>query len=214
MAYRNRQSTFSPLSGYLHKYFSSEWSYARYRLPTSSTHISLHSVQSTEPSDSDIAEEEKCVVAWVEVPVPVPSPTPPPPTSPKLKAQSPSLTPVEPQTRMEHQLVALTYSGGWYRLSIPSSSATVPIPNLSSSPPAAGSVLGGTALSSSPGRPGLSPHMSPGRSPSRASVHSVSSSRPDKGKERERDSGKEKEAPSRQCVLEEFRRYGRWDGWG
>ena len=30
-----------------------------------------------------------------------------------------------------------------------------------------------------------------------------------KGKERERD-----ERPGRECVLREFRRFGRWDGWG
>jgi hypothetical protein len=37
-------------------------------------------------------------------------------------------------------------------------------------------------------------------------------SRLDKGKEKEKKDAGEKQ--SRKCVLEEFRRFGRWDGWG
>lgn len=35
--------------------------------------------------------------------------------------------------------------------------------------------------------------------------------RPDKGKDKERQSEKKE---SRQCTLQEYRRFGRWDGWG
>lgn len=99
--------------------------------------------------------------------------------------------------QMEYQLVALTYTGGWYRLAMPPSTvATVPSdpgsPRMSSSPPSVRA---------------LSLHRP------RSSSGSSMTGRPDKGKGRERD--KEKEGKeSRSCVLKEFRRYGRWDGWG
>ncbi|KAK0491000.1 SVP1-like protein 2 [Armillaria novae-zelandiae] len=119
-AVSNRQSSLSPLTNYLPlpKYFESEWSYAQYRIPVQSSHISL----SRSPA-ANVPDEERCVVGWIE------------------GSDDP-----EP-----YQLVALTYTGGWYRLSLPTSEP----------PPVASG------------------------------------------------EGKEK----RDCILREFRRYGRWDGW-
>jgi hypothetical protein len=120
----------------------------------------------------DIPDEERCVVGWVEKPI-----------ENSLKHG--------PKT--EHQLIALTYTGGWYRLSLPqygnaaSSSTASPNP-ISGSPPRPISMA--------------RPHTSSG---------SPALGRSDKGKEKEREKdGKE----SSECVLQEFRRFGRWDGWG
>ncbi|KAJ3823672.1 SVP1-like protein 2 [Lentinula raphanica] len=163
----NRQSTFSPLAPYipLPRYFESEWSYAQYRIPTQSSHISLSATTSSRSATEDVPDEERCVVGWIAVPAQASMPT-------------------------EYQLVALTYAGGWYRLSIPNTKSH---PSSSSS------------SSSSPPR-GLH-----GRSPSISSTRSEQGySR--KGKEKEKD--KSKDSKASQCQLQEFRRYGRWDGWG
>ncbi|KAJ7283768.1 SVP1-like protein 2 [Mycena rebaudengoi] len=162
-----------PLTPYLPlpKYFESEWSYAQYRIPVQSSHISLSGAGATWQT------EERCVVGWIEAP----------------GTESPSNGPVE------YQLIALTYAGGWYRLSLP---------NASSSKSA-----GSTAL---PGRPGTSTSPPKSISMPRQRTSSGSTtvlSRADKGKEKEREK-KDREKPSRKCVLEEFRRFGRWDGWG
>ncbi|KAK7049625.1 Phosphatidylinositol 3,5-bisphosphate-binding protein [Paramarasmius palmivorus] len=160
----NRQSSLSQLAPYLPlpKYFESEWSYAQYRIPMQSSHISLSST--TRSPTEDVPDEERCVVGWIQVPVED-----------------------GPEGAVEHQLVALTYVGGWYRLSLPNAATT---------------------SSSSSGRP-----TSP-TSPSKAmsSRSSVTTSKP----QRSKDKGKEKEKDSKasQCVLQEYRRFGRWDGWG
>jgi len=170
----NRQSTFSPLTPFLPlpKYFDSEWSYAQYRIPVQSSHITLSAPSSRSPT-ADVPDQERCVVGWIE-------------TTPANDSGQGSVT--------EYQLIALTYTGGWYRLSLPNqgnasspaSSSSTPIP-ISGSPPRMGSMA----------RP---------RTSSGSSVLGR-----DKGKEREREKeGKE----SRECVLQEFRRFGRWDGWG
>lgn len=164
---RNRQSTFSSLTPYLPlpKYFGSEWSYAQYRIPVQTSHISISA--SSRSTAGDVPDEERCVVGWVEAP--------PDSSSNRLN--------------VEYQLIALTYTGGWYRLSLPSH-------GISSTPSS-------TPLSGSP--PKLS-SMARQRASSGASV----ASRMDKGKEKEREKeGKE----STECVLQEFRRFGRWDGW-
>lgn len=87
----------------------------------------------------------------------------------------------------EFQLVVLTYSGGWYRLALP------PKGSQASSPVA--------------GSPPKSPSVSRPRTSSVSSVTSLPES--GKGKERERE-----RKGSRELVLQEYRKYGRWDGWG
>lgn len=167
----NRQSTFSPLTPFLPlpKYFESEWSYAQYRIPVQSSHISLSSASRS--SAADLPDEERCVVGWIDVSTEdKPTPTRAP----------------------EYQLIALTYTGGWYRLSLPpakkSSSSTGASPLAGSSPPRSAPLV----------RP-------------RTSSASSTISRLDKGKEKERD---KKEKDTTNCILEEYRKFGRWDGWG
>ena len=94
---------------------------------------------------------------------------------------------------MEYQLVALTYSGGWYRLSLPQGTSNVPSSSTAASP-----------LSTSP------PKTSPLSRPRTSSVSSIAS-RVEKGKDRERDRDRK---DNRELVLQEYRKYGRWDGWG
>ncbi|TFK55798.1 WD40 repeat-like protein [Heliocybe sulcata] len=163
----NRQSSLSSITPFLPlpKYFESEWSYAQYRIPTQSPHASIQTQPSRAPQ-LNVADEERCVVTWIEYPV--------------------------SERDREFQLIALTYSGGWYRLSLPGS----------------GSGISGSAAS--PSFPlSASPPRSAGIPRPRSSSASSFSSRVEKGKEKERE-GKE----GHECILREFRRYGRWDGWG
>jgi WD repeat-containing protein 45 len=172
----NRQSTFSPLTPFLPlpKYFDSEWSYAQYRIPAQSSHISI-STPSPRPPTADVADEERCMVGWIETPVPD-----------SAEGQR-SVT--------EYQLIALTYTGGWYRLGLPNSGT-------SNTPPTSPSRS--VPISGSPPKSTSAPRH-------RTSSNSSMIHRLDKGKDRERDKeGKE----SRECTLQEYRRFGRWDGWG
>ncbi|KIM68641.1 hypothetical protein SCLCIDRAFT_104591 [Scleroderma citrinum Foug A] len=166
----NRQSSLSPLSPFLPlpKYFDSQWSYAQYRIPAQAAHISLTSTSFVRSPGTDLAADEKCVVGWIKVP-------------------SPAQEPIH-----EYQLIALTYSGGWYRLSLPLKGPYTQPSN-----------QGGGILSESPKAASVARR----RTPSISSITSVSDK--GKGKERERD-----RKDSRDLVLEEYRKYGRWDGWG
>ncbi|KAH9482816.1 WD repeat domain phosphoinositide-interacting protein 3 [Psilocybe cubensis] len=175
----NRQSTFSPLTPFLPlpKYFESEWSYAQYRIPVQSSHISISSTSRS--SGVDLPEEERCVVGWIQVS--------------SEEAANPSTTSSSP---LEYQLIVLTFTGGWYRLSLPKLTGT-------SNPP--------------PGRHPPSSSSSSSFKPKHASQSksisgSSATARPDKGKERARGDSDKKE--SRNCILQEYRRFGRWDGWG
>ncbi|EAU84692.1 SVP1-like protein 2 [Coprinopsis cinerea okayama7 len=163
----NRQSTFSPLSPFipLPRYFESEWSYAQYRIPVQSAHISLSST--SKGSTGDEPEEERCVVGWVDVAAP---------------DENSSRGPVP-----EYQLIALTFTGGWYRLALP------PVRNTGTKE--ASSLLKAASK----------------LSPTKKRSSSISSRSSDKGKEKESDP---KEKQSRDCILVEYRKYGRWDGWG
>lgn len=189
---RNRQSTFSPLTPFipLPKYFDSEWSYAQYRIPSQSAHISL-SAQPAKPPTADVVDEEKCVVGWIQI-------------SPEDQDEPGRAQPVE------YQLVALTYTGGWYRLALPSSTSS------SASTPGASSSSSATVRAGTPSlREPLSASPPSVRTLSMARPRSGSGSsfgiRSDKGKERERE---KEEKPGRECILREYRRFGRWDGWG
>lgn len=143
--------------------FDSEWSYAQYRIPTQAAHISLSTTSIRSPQ-TDLAADEKCVVGWI------------------------TIGPDDSRAPSEFQLVVLTYSGGWYRLALPSK-GTQPTPAMAGTPP-------------------RSPTASRQRTSSVSSVTSLSTER-GKGKEREKD-----KKGSRELVLQEYRKYGRWDGWG
>ena len=127
--FRNRQSKLSSLTSFIPipKYFESEWSYAQFRIPTQSAHISLTQQAAARDANPDLAEEEKCTVGWIEAPTTAAPPAPPSPAT-------------------DYQLIALTYTGGWYRLALPnkkpsSVSAGSAQTNITSS----GSVRSGTA---------------------------------------------------------------------
>lgn len=203
---RNRQSIFSPLTPFvrLPKLFKSEWSYAQYRLPAQppSSTLAALSTQAMDPT-AERVEEERCTVAWIEVPVdtPPPTPLPAPSAQPSKATKSTSFqlpkSPPAPNARsgpgMEYQLVALTYSGGWYRLSLPPVAGSTSQPESRPGTPSAGRA-GGSVLSSSPKDTSvLSGAVGRGRGGEGAA----------KGTEKGNEGVKEKQ--SRQCVLEEFR---------
>ena len=90
----------------------------------------------------------------------------------------------------DYQMIALTYTGGWYRLALP---------------PAKGAAKDSASSSAT----SLLKAATTPKAYRRDSFSSSASSRTEKGKEK---AGKEKQ--SRDCILLEYRKYGRWDGWG
>lgn len=110
-------------------------------------------------------------------------------------------------THLEYQLVALTYTGGWYRLKLPGDGG-------SQGPLAGGSLPVSPRVTTGP-LPGTPPGFKGGMGGKgvqpRNRTSSVSSMKSDKGKEKEKGDGEAK--PSRKCTLEEYRKFGRWDGW-
>ncbi|KIY46620.1 hypothetical protein FISHEDRAFT_75440 [Fistulina hepatica ATCC 64428] len=165
----SRQSTLSQLSNFLPlQYLKPERSYAQFRIPTQSAHISLSPTTATSPT-GDVLDQERCVVGWIEVP-----------NSENLPIS-------------EYQLIVLTYAGGWYRVSVPRSSASSVSTTSSSVAP--------TSSVSAYGVPTKSHHRRP------SSISSVVSNK-GKGKDREKE-----QKESRDCALQEFRRFGQWDAW-
>jgi len=127
-------------------------------------------------------------------------------------------------------LIALTYLGGWYRLSLPtkdkekrqeSSSGGGRVSEGSHNESFRTSVdingpgrraSGHDDVTPSPLRPGglkSVAYESPPKASRRESSASMSK-RAEKGKDKDG----EKATHSRDCVLQEYRRFGRWDGWG
>ncbi|KAF8743419.1 WD40 repeats protein, partial [Rhizoctonia solani] len=198
---KNRTSKLSALKDYvrLPKIFASEWSYAQYRLPAQapSSNLAALSSQVIDPT-AERVDEERCTVAWIEVPIeghpPIsPSKTNRPPKSTSISTNPTPTMPVGSERPMDYQLVALTYSGGWYRLSLPPVAGTTSQSETRPVTPSVGRP-GGSVLSSSPNNNSASGAVGRGREGA--------------------DGTEVKEKQSRQCILEEFRRFGRWDGWG
>ena len=127
-------------------------------------------------SNADLPDEERCVVGWM---------------------QGPAQDALQPSSAPNYQLLALTFTGGWYRLALPKLTTNV---QTTGSP-----TFGLSPLPGSPPR-NSSLQLAP-RSVSGSSVISKA----DKGKEKMREKEKKE---SRDCTLQEYRRYGRWDGWG
>lgn len=231
----------TPLSPFikLPKYFRSEWSSASYRLPGPTAHIALSSALGSpgdDPPSIDAGETEKCVVGWIQVPVRVRRRRT---TLSETQQQHQSSSKGKGRIRssldkarveeefveeevMQYQLLALTYSGCWYRLSIPSTTSGAVISTMVSR-----TASPAPSVSSTAGEGGRTPrdtqhiHRAP---PSSSSATSVSISPPShsppawsrrasfiKGKKPEGEVDSERKG--RECVLEEFRRFGQWDGW-
>lgn len=211
MTFRNRTSLFKPVSNLLSMqgYTNSEWSYAQYHLPTPPAHIVPSTSQTSRlgTAHPDAGDKEKFIVAWIQVQpthsplTPRQSPTPLP-TSPKGKGKATEYRKPEHNkfVKPEYQLVAVTFTGGWYRLSLPHNGP----PRSGTPEPYQGksqSARGGTRTSKGPS------------SVAGSVTSSVTSARKQSEPARRRSSDA-KEGGNTECILEEFRRFGRWDGWG
>lgn len=115
MSRNARQKQFNILKPFLPKYFSSEWSHSQFRLPAPAPPPSRlpfsHSSTVAEGlggRSTPTVEDDVCRCAWIEYEVEVP-----PTTTAKGKDRVGA-----PVTRIEAQIIALTNSGGWYRISL------------------------------------------------------------------------------------------------
>jgi len=144
----NRQSRLSSLTSFIPipKYFESEWSYAQFRIPTQSAHISLTQQAAARDANPDLAEEEKCTVGWIQAPT-LPSTSTTSATSVTAQATATAAALPPPP---EYQLIALTYTGGWYRLALPNKKSSSAVTGTAhSNVSSAGSVRSGRARSPS-----------------------------------------------------------------
>lgn len=150
---------------------------------------------------SDVVQDERCTVAWIQVPPPESTPT----SFEDKKGNDKGKLPESPP---EYQMIALTYSGGWYRIALPTS------PTASAS-----AVSRGTSLTRAASTSGASGSFRPShraRSSSGSSIGTGRSGTPRtaKGKGKEKETDEKSEKVGSECTLQEFRRFGRWDGWG
>ena len=188
-----------------------------------SSHISLSSTRPAVSSsslssapvikDADVPAEERCVVGWIHVVT----------EGHQYTSQSGGVR--GDSGVLEWQLIALTYLGGWYRLSLPSkekekrkegSSGGGSVSHNASSRVSidgSGRKAFGHDVAPSPLDPrglGSMAYGSPPKAASRRESSVSTFKRTRKGKDKD----EEKEKYSRDCVLQEYRRFGRWDGWG
>lgn len=221
----NRTSKLRNVAGFFPiqtNYLNSEWSYAQYRLPTPPAHIatSLSEQNRLGTSHPDAADEEKWTVGWIALPpdstplsTPVKETSPLPGSRHRGKGRATDL-PSSPLRRSadrqaaqskdpsgkaspapEYQLIALTFTGNWYRLSLPTNEPA-----------------------SRPGTP--DPYQGSTRASGRFGENERAGS-PQFGSRRSGDQKRtsprrnsDSQGGSSQCQLEEFRRFGSWDGWG
>lgn len=108
------------LQPYLPKYFSSEWSHSQFRLPAPAPtasrlpfSLSTASTLSGERSSTPTVEDDVCISTWIEVEIPLANPPEREAVKGKMREQPRE---VERPTRKESQVIALTRSGGWYRI--------------------------------------------------------------------------------------------------
>jgi hypothetical protein len=235
---RNRLSALRQVAAFVPgaNYLNSEWSYAQYRLPTPSAH-QAHSLSTTNrlgTGHPDAGDEERWMVGWITLPpdiTPQSSPVKGPVALPSIHkgkgrahqsgsplrgtAERPShLSPsfksphpsVKSPTLPEYQLIALTFTGGWYRLSL--SHPNEPADRAGTPEPYQGKKR---------------PNPRPGES--KTPTERSGSGSPQLATKRLNDQRKHVDASKRRssdaqisdtssCHLEEFRRFGRWDGWG
>lgn len=108
-----RQKQFNILKPFLPRYFSSEWSHSQFRLPAPALPPSRlpFSHSSTSPEgpggrSTPTVEDDVCRCAWIDYEV----------STTKSTKGKERLVP--PESRVEAQIIALTNSGGWYRISL------------------------------------------------------------------------------------------------
>jgi len=235
---RNRLSALRQVAAFVPgtNYLNSEWSYAQFRLPTPSAH-QAHSLSTTNrlgTAHPDAGDEERWTVGWIALPpdtTPQSSPTKGltalpsiaskgkgrahPPSSPfratmerpsPLSPLSKSHASAKPPPQPEYQLIALTFTGGWYRLSLPNSNESIdragtpePYQGKKRPNPRPGGSKTPTEQSGS-----VSPQFTTKRLSEQRKQGDVSKRR----------SVDAQVVDAGRCQLEEFRRYGRWDGWG
>ena len=116
----SRQKQFNILKPFLPRYFSSEWSHSQFRLPPPAPAPSrLPFSHSSTLSDNmggrstPTVEDDVCRCTWIEYPI-----EDPPSNPAKGKGKERDSTIPLPPPRMEAQIVAVTNSGGWYRISL------------------------------------------------------------------------------------------------
>ncbi|PVF96264.1 hypothetical protein CPB86DRAFT_775869 [Serendipita vermifera] len=214
-----RSPTISTLSGHT----------LNFKLPTPPAHVA-HSLSQTNRlgiAHPDAGHQERWTIGWITMPpdiTPQSSPKKGPIPLPSVHAQgkarpessslssyrqsprsptSPTRQIARPLPEPEYQLVALTFTGGWYRLSSPGKdlrdgSEVEDAYRKSSQARAAnrrsdGASSVGRTSSPEPGKKRQTEHLRQGESSSRRNSDSQDTSK---------------------CQLEEFRRFGRWDGWG
>jgi len=167
--------------------------------------------------DTDVPAEERCVVGWIHI-------------ATEGHQHTPQSGDIRGDSRvLEWQLIALTYLGGWYRLSLPTKDREKKKESYSVGESVSGGSLNesfrtsvgidrpgrrafGHDVTPSPLRPGGLGSIAYG-SPPKASRRESSVSTSKKA-EKGKDKDGEKEKHNRDCILQEYRRFGRWDGWG
>lgn len=135
----SKKSQLKVLQPYLPKYFSSEWSHAQFRLPppaaiASRLPFSLSTATTSaggERASTPTLEDDVCISTWIEVEVPGGG-------SEAAEGEMRKGTAREEKenrqggrdrsaplhTRTESQIVAMTHSGGWYRISLATENST------------------------------------------------------------------------------------------
>jgi len=119
----------------LPKYFSSEWSHSQFRLPPPAVpnprSLPFMSPPPGSPAVAPTVEDDVCICAWIDF-----APVEPPSriltqisTKSKSKRSSghnATEVATKPKPKTDIQLVAITHSGGWYRLSLGASTSPSP----------------------------------------------------------------------------------------
>lgn len=116
---RTRQKQFALLKPYLPKYFSSEWSHSQFRLPppaptASRLPFSLSAAASANSAGPPTVEDDVCLCIWVDH---IDTMTPGQ-DIPGGSSKGKGVQDIQERNSPEPQIVALTRSGGWYRISL------------------------------------------------------------------------------------------------